>query len=261
MRKEASRRSASNRRPLQGFAEQQSGQESGDNAISQAHTEEVEPKGHWASLGRYDPWPYSSSKQGSGKTAETSSSKGESGFGKPSTNLKEGAKQSSNPATPDRVLSSIEGTKKQRVAQPTSKVTKQRQAAVDSSPEHVAYRPATPKTPPHGSPSPAARLPEMRKFATPHRPRTATPIKHASTPQSGHTSTPQVSRTLVPHFDSTPTKGNENKTPEAYRRPSNMSPHQAASDHRENTTQVNRNVFSATSAKNTKKDDFKMDTS
>ena len=261
MRKEAGRRSATNRKPLQDFAEEMSGKKSAHAAVSQEHMEEVEPKDHWASLGRYDPWPYSNDKQGSGKTAETGSSKNKPGFGKPSTTLKEGAKQPGTPAIPDRVLSSIEeGTKKHRVAHPTSKVTKQRQAAVTSSPEHVAYRPATPKTPPHGSPSPAARLPEMRKFPTPQKSRTATPKKHASTPQSGHISTAKVTRTLASRFDHTPTKGGLNTTPDASRQPAAMSPRRATSDHREDITQVDRNAFSATSATNTQKDDVKMET-
>ena len=262
MRKEASRRSASNRKPLPGFTEQDSGQTSTHTAFSRAHTEEAEPKDHWASLGRYDPWPYSNDKQGSGKTAEASSTKGQAGSSKPSTSFKEGAKQPSTPATPNRVSSSsIEGTKKLRLTQPTSKVTKQRQAAVTSPPEHFAYRPATPKTPPRASPSPAARLPEMRKFPTPQKSRTATPNKYVSTPQSGRTSTPQVNRTLTSHFDQTPTKGSSNTTPGASRGPSTLSSHRVTSDYRDATTQVDRNVFSSTPVKNTQKDDVQMETS
>ena len=40
-----------------------------------------------------------------------------------------------------------------------------------------------------------------------------------------------------------------------------MSPHGAKSDQLEDTIQVDRNVFSATSAKNIQKDDVKMETS
>ena len=160
----------------------------------------------------YDPWPKSTLAKGNVRSFKPSTPVSSASSSRATAVSKQGMKRSASPATPSATSSSIvdhtKSSKKARISRSTStKETSARHAAVSVSPDDVAYRPATPKTPPRGtrtSASLSTRLPELRKFPTPKAPRTANPQTSRIT-TIDRTPTPQISRTRSHHTDRMPT--------------------------------------------------------
>ncbi|KAL8785757.1 MAG: hypothetical protein Q9195_008500 [Heterodermia aff. obscurata] len=143
----------------------------------------------------YDPWPKSTPEPVKARSVEPSTPVSDSNI---QSTEKKGNKRPVSPATPMSSASSMDltnDTKRARTSYSEPSKKPSSRLVVSSSPEHVAYRPATPKTPTRGDSSHA--LPEMRKFRTPQAPRTAT---HANrTPHAEGTPTPESNRVRGPH--------------------------------------------------------------
>ena len=157
----------------------------------------------------YDPWPRSTPGQVKAQSVKLRTPVFESNIRSTGDSLKGGTKRPASPATPTPTSSLTDlnnDTKRARISYSEPSKKPSSRFAIASSPDNVAYRPATPKTPTGGiipsADSPMV-LPEMRKFRTPQAPRTA---NHAlRTPSVESTPTPQVSRAKASHSNRGPT--------------------------------------------------------
>ena len=157
----------------------------------------------------YDPWPKSTPEPVKAQSIKPSTPVFDSNIRRTGSVSKGGKKRSASPATPTPASSLIDlnkDTKRARISYSEPSKKPGSRLAVSGSPDNVAYRPATPKTPTRGTVpsagSPTA-LPEMRKFPTPKAPRTATHANRA--PSVERTPTPQASRAQVSHSNRGPT--------------------------------------------------------
>ena len=157
----------------------------------------------------YDPWPRSTPEQVKAQSVELSTPVFDSNIRSTGGSLKGGTKRPASPATPTSTSSLTDlnkDTKRARISYSEPSKKPSSRFAIPSSPDNVAYRPVTPKTPTGGIVPPAGSpmvLPEMRKFRTPQAPRTE---NHAiRTPSLERTPTPQVSRAKASHSNRGPT--------------------------------------------------------
>ena len=198
LRRKASHHSASKQGPSRGMHQHDFNQESA--YISKASDGEADDKETSQAPSRgYDPWPKYQPQKESSRSLESNTPALSASYTKASMPLKKASKRPLLPATPTKSSSPVPSTKKARITHSSSSKTAGQHDALSSSPEEAAYRPATPKTPPRGSPTPmriSNRLPEMRKFAT---------------PQASRTVTPQNRRTLAPQLDRTPSAASKSK--------------------------------------------------
>ena len=199
LRKEATNRSAAKQRLPRGSNKPDSPEvrarqsETRDDETGALDTSRPSPLG-------YDPWPNSTRVQTIVHSIESGTPVSESTSKKARKVLKEDTHRSASSATTTPSSSSMAPTKENRKARITqqnvSKKSSSRYAVASSSPDEVAYRPATPKTPPSDESS--TFLPEMRKFPTPQAPRSAAPLARRTSPIES-TPTPEVSRTSTPN--------------------------------------------------------------
>ena len=199
LRKEATNRSAAKQRLPQGSIKPGSPEVRARQSDARHEETAAVDTSRPSPLG-YDPWPNSTRMQTIVHSIESGTPVSQSTSKKAKNVLKEDTHRSASSATTTPSSSSVTPTKDNRKARITqqnvSNKSSSRYAVASSSPDEVAYRPATPKTPPSDESS--TFLPEMRKFPTPQAPRSAAPLARRTSPVES-TPTPEVSRTNTPH--------------------------------------------------------------
>ena len=204
LRKEAGNRSAS-KQNLSHFSERLSSPQLHVRPSKARKEQDIHSGTSGLSFHGYDPWPNSIPEPVKAQSAEPNTLLSYSNIQDTENPFKDSKKRSASPATPSPNSPSIDlsnDTKRARTSYSEPSKTPRSRLAISSSPDLVAYRPATPKTPTRGtipSATPSHALPEMRKFRTPQAPRTATRA-HRTTPAAERTPTPQASRARFPHF-------------------------------------------------------------
>ena len=217
LRKEASNRSASKQHYPHIF--ERLGSPQLHVRSSKARKEEsVHSDASGTSFQGYDPWPRSTPEQVKAQSAEPITPVVDSNIQSTRNFLKKGTKRTASPTTPmpgSPLVDLNNDTKRARISYSEPSKNRSSRFTIPSSPDNVAHRPVTPKTPTRATvlpPSLSRTLPEMRKFRTPRAPRTVThanripPVEGTPTPQVSRAQVPRANRVFAPqtHHSMTP---------------------------------------------------------